>query len=53
MTTDEEDNYHKQSINSTPDKTSPKQQIKNNINHVRFSSLIFSCLDKFYTLSNE
>ena len=29
MTTDEEDTYHKRSINSTPDKTSPKQQIKN------------------------
>jgi hypothetical protein len=38
MTTDEEDNYHKQSINSTPDKTSPKQQIKNKTNDVRFLS---------------
>ena len=46
MTTDEEDNYQKQSMDSTPDKTSPQQQIKdknnenNNNNNVRvFRSL--------------
>jgi hypothetical protein len=41
MTTDEDDNYHQQSIDSTPEKTSPKQQQKNEINHiydVRFHS---------------
>ncbi len=29
MVTDEEDTYHQQSTTSTPDKTSPKQQTKN------------------------
>jgi hypothetical protein len=39
MTTDEEDNHHKQSINSTPDKTSPKQQTNEKYN-VRNDSFI-------------
>ncbi len=36
MTTDEEDNYHKESINSTPDKSLTKQINKNQIYDVRF-----------------
>jgi hypothetical protein len=54
MTTDEEDTYHKQSINSTPDKSSPKQQTKNKTNElydVRFHFfflLLFFTSQKYY-----
>jgi hypothetical protein len=43
MTTDEEDNYQKQ---STPEKTSPKQQIKDN-NNVKFTLLFFLSYRKY------
>jgi hypothetical protein len=48
MTTDEEDNYQKQ---STPEKTSPKQQIKDN-NNVKFTLLFFYLIVNIYLACN-
>ena len=46
MTTDDEDTYHKQSNNSTPDNTSPNQFIKNKKTNqsynVRFNICFFN-----------
>jgi hypothetical protein len=55
MTTDDEDNYHKQSIHSTPDKSSPKQLNKNKtdqIYDVRLFFLIHS-LSKLTNVSSK
>jgi hypothetical protein len=43
MTTDEEDNHQKQSNNSTPDQTSPKQEN----NHVKFPFYLFNLVSKY------